>query len=203
MNTHCPSLKYSFSVLLNLLLYFTNSLLRCSKACLPADPGMKPATSLTASNSFFIALAISLRSFKCVVRYDWEARPLSTHFIVSRKVLRSVISSGILLSIFFNDADFLFSSWNASSDLAKRYSTTETQSHRFGGIILSRVKGRTIFSNRESYYLSVYHRRPRPCPAAAGYSRSCLDSDRHDGLFPERDRALFQDESSPPWRERL
>lgn len=59
-NTHCPSLKYSLSVVLNFFEYLTNSFLRCSTACLPDDPGMKPTTSLTASKSFLMALAISL-----------------------------------------------------------------------------------------------------------------------------------------------
>lgn len=59
--THCPSLKYSFSVVLNFFEYLTNSFLRCSTACLPVDPGMNPTTSLTASNSFLMALAISLQ----------------------------------------------------------------------------------------------------------------------------------------------
>lgn len=59
-DTHCPSLKYSFRVVLNFLEYFTNSFFLCSTACLPERPGMKPTTSLTASSSFLIALAISL-----------------------------------------------------------------------------------------------------------------------------------------------
>jgi hypothetical protein len=48
-----------------------------------------------------------------------------TYLIVSRNVFRSIISSGILLKILFSADDFLFSSWNASSDLLKRCSTTE------------------------------------------------------------------------------
>ena len=58
--TYCPSLKYSFNVLLNRFENLTNSRLRCSKACFPVLPGMNPATSFTASSSFLIALAISL-----------------------------------------------------------------------------------------------------------------------------------------------
>lgn len=45
--------------------------------------------------------------------------------MVSRKVFRSVISSGILLSILFKEVDLRLSSWNASSDRAERYSTTK------------------------------------------------------------------------------
>ena len=60
--THLESLKYSFKVVLNFLEYFTNSLLRCSTACLPDTPGMKEPISLTTSKSFFMALAISLKS---------------------------------------------------------------------------------------------------------------------------------------------
>lgn len=45
-----------------------------------------------------------------------------THFIVSRKVFLSVISSGIRLRIRLRDADFLLSSWKASSDRLSRYS---------------------------------------------------------------------------------
>lgn len=56
----CPSLKYSFNVVLNFFEYFTNSFLRCSTACFPDVPGMKPTTSFTASSSFLMALAISL-----------------------------------------------------------------------------------------------------------------------------------------------
>uniref|UniRef100_A0A2M4C673 Putative secreted protein n=1 Tax=Anopheles marajoara TaxID=58244 RepID=A0A2M4C673_9DIPT len=97
-----PSLKYSFSVVLNFLEYLTNSFFRCSTACLPEEPGMKPTTSFTASSSFLMALAIS--------------------FIVSRNVFRSAISSGIRLRIRFSAADFLFSSWNASSVRFRRYS---------------------------------------------------------------------------------
>lgn len=59
--TYSPCLKYSFKVLLNLFEYLTNSLLRCSSACLPVLPGMKPFTSLTASNNLLMALAISLK----------------------------------------------------------------------------------------------------------------------------------------------
>lgn len=55
-----PSLKYSFNVVLNFFEYFTNSFLRCSTACFPDVPGMKPTTSFTASSSFLMALAISL-----------------------------------------------------------------------------------------------------------------------------------------------
>jgi hypothetical protein len=99
-----PCLKYSFKVLLNLFEYLTNSLLRCSSACLPVLPGMKPFTSLTASNNLLMALAISL--------------------IVSRNVFRSLISSGIRLKIRLRAADLRFSSWKASSDLFSRYSTT-------------------------------------------------------------------------------
>ena len=62
--SYCPSLKYSFSVLLKRLENLTNSLFRCSRACLPVVPGMKPATSFTASSSFLIALAISLKRKK-------------------------------------------------------------------------------------------------------------------------------------------
>merc|ERR1719402_1062321 len=98
----CPSLKYSLRVLENFLLYFTNSLFLCSSACLPCAPGMYADTLLTASSSFLIALAISL--------------------IVSRKVFRSVISSGILERILFRLALFLFSSWKGSSVRLLRYS---------------------------------------------------------------------------------
>lgn len=59
MTTYWPSLKYSFRVLENLLEYLTNSLFLCSKACFPG-PGVYDDTSLTASNNFFIADAISL-----------------------------------------------------------------------------------------------------------------------------------------------
>lgn len=55
-----PSLKYSLSVVLNFFEYFTNSFFRCSTACFPDVPGMKPTTSFTASSSFLMALAISL-----------------------------------------------------------------------------------------------------------------------------------------------
>lgn len=47
--------------------------------------------------------------------------------IVSKNVFRSLISSGIRLKIRFNDADFLLSSWNASSVRFKRYSITILQ----------------------------------------------------------------------------
>lgn len=60
-NTYCPSLKYSFSVVLNFFEYFTNSFLRCSTACLPVTPGIKFPISLTTSSSFLMALAISLK----------------------------------------------------------------------------------------------------------------------------------------------
>lgn len=55
---------------------------------------------------------------------DFNINNNCTYFIVSRKVLRSVISSGIRLKIRFKAADFLLSSWNASSVLFKRYSIT-------------------------------------------------------------------------------
>lgn len=58
--TYCPSLKYSFNVVLNFFEYFTNSFFRCSTACFPDVPGIKPTTSLTASSNFLMALAISL-----------------------------------------------------------------------------------------------------------------------------------------------
>lgn len=45
--------------------------------------------------------------------------------MVSKNVFLSVISSGILLNIFFKAEDFLFSSWKASSERDSRYSTTE------------------------------------------------------------------------------
>ena len=45
-----------------------------------------------------------------------------SHFMVSRNVFLSVISSGIRLKILFKEADFLLSSWNASSDLDNLYS---------------------------------------------------------------------------------
>lgn len=48
-----------------------------------------------------------------------------THLIVSRKVFRSVISSGIRLKILLRDADFLLSSWKASSLLLSLYSITK------------------------------------------------------------------------------
>lgn len=57
----CPSLKYSFKVVLNFFEYLTNSFFLCSTACFPDDPGMKPTTSFTASSSFLMALAISLK----------------------------------------------------------------------------------------------------------------------------------------------
>lgn len=57
--TYCPSLKYSLRVLEKRLEYLTNSLLRCSNACLPT-PGVNVDTSFTASNNFLIADAISL-----------------------------------------------------------------------------------------------------------------------------------------------
>lgn len=130
--SYCPSLKYSFSVLLKRLENLTNSLFRCSKACLPAVPGMKPATSFTASSSFLIALAISLKGTQWVLKHIIqqpkhvsELQQWKTYLIVSRNVFRSIISSGILLRILFSADDFLFSSWNASSDLLKRCSTTE------------------------------------------------------------------------------
>ena len=59
-------------------------------------------TSLTASRSFLIALAISL--------------------IVSRNVFLSVISSGIRDRILLRLALFLFSSWKGYSVLLLRYS---------------------------------------------------------------------------------
>lgn len=57
-----PSLKYSFNVVLNFFEYFTNSFFLCSTACFPEDPGMNPTTSFTASSSFLMALAISLKT---------------------------------------------------------------------------------------------------------------------------------------------
>lgn len=44
--------------------------------------------------------------------------------MVSKNVLRSLISSGIRLKIRLSDADFLFNSWNASSERFNRYSIT-------------------------------------------------------------------------------
>lgn len=130
--SYCPSLKYSFSVLLKRLENLTNSRFRCSKACFPVVPGMNPATSFTASSSFLIALAISLKRTKWVLKhinqqpqYMSKLKQQKTYLIVSRNVFRSIISSGILLKILFSADDFLFSSWNASSDLLKRCSTTE------------------------------------------------------------------------------
>jgi len=115
--SYCPSLKYSFNVLLKRLENLTNSLFRCSKACLPAVPGMKPATSFTASSSFLIALAISLKRTQWVLKHTNQQpkhvsklKQWKTYLIVSRNVFRSIISSGILLRILFSADDFLFSS---------------------------------------------------------------------------------------------
>lgn len=122
-----PSLKYSLSVVLNFFEYFTNSFFLCSTACLPGIPGIKATTSFTASRSFLMALAISLQKIKrrvYVMRINHDDHQSSTHLIVSRNVLRSVISSGIRLKIRFKAADFLFSSWNASSLRLRRYSIT-------------------------------------------------------------------------------
>lgn len=133
--TYWPSLKYSLRVLLNRLLYFTNSRLRWSKACLPVSPGMKAVTSFTASRSFLIALAISLKksisySFLLLI-FVFYKKKKKTDLIVSRNVLRSVISSGILLNIRFNEVDFRLSSWNASSERDERYSITENKQDKF------------------------------------------------------------------------
>ena len=65
-------------------------------------PGMYWETSLTASSSRLMALAISL--------------------IVSRKVRRSVISSGMRDRIFLREADLRFNSWKGSSVREERYS---------------------------------------------------------------------------------
>ena len=46
----------------NFFEYFTNSRLRWSSACFPVGPGMNADTSVTQSNSFLMALAISLAS---------------------------------------------------------------------------------------------------------------------------------------------
>lgn len=131
--TYSPSLKYSLSVVLNFFENLTNSFLRCSTDCLPEAPGIKPTTSLTASSNFLMALAISLQyaehwiSMKTKhedslkANHNWN----KTHLMVSKNVFRSLISSGIRLKIRFNDADFLFNSWNASSDRFSRYSITE------------------------------------------------------------------------------
>jgi hypothetical protein len=54
--------------LLKRLENLTNSLFRCSKACLPVVLGMNPATSFTASSSFLIALAISLKRTQWVLK---------------------------------------------------------------------------------------------------------------------------------------
>lgn len=127
IDTHCPSLKYSLSVVLNFFEYFTNSFFRCSTACLPDVPGMNATTSFTASNNFLMALAISLQNMIILnenlfldnwIWFHW------THLIVSKNVLRSLISSGIRLKIRLSEMDFLLSSWNASSLRFKRYSLT-------------------------------------------------------------------------------
>jgi len=135
LSTYCPSLKYSFRVFENRLENLTNSLFRCSRACFPLDPGMKAATSFTASRSFLIAEAISLQKEKCrVIDKNYNKHSIHHHkkinkayLIVSKKVFRSVISSGIRLRIFFNAADFLLSSWKASSERLSLYSTTKIE----------------------------------------------------------------------------
>lgn len=55
---------------------------------------------------------------------EYEIQNLASYLIVSKNVFRSLISSGIRLRIRFSDADFLFSSWNASSVRFNRYSIT-------------------------------------------------------------------------------
>lgn len=122
-STYCPSLKYSLRVVLNFFEYLTNSFLRCSTACFPDEPGMNPTTSLTASNNFLMALAISLENLK-IFEVSYARTDRDTHFIVSKNVFLSVISSGMRLKIRFSAADFLLSSWNASSDRFRRYSIT-------------------------------------------------------------------------------
>lgn len=135
--TYSPSLKNSFRVLENRLENLTKSRFRCSSCCFPSEPGINPVTSFTASNSFLIALAISLQNKnkeRCLDSFlinswlhklrDISQNP-SAYLIVSRNVWRSVISSGIRQSIFFKAADFLFNSWKASSDRFSRYSTTK------------------------------------------------------------------------------
>lgn len=75
----------------------------------------------------------------------------SIYLIVSKNVFRSLISSGIRLKIRFNDADFLLSSWNASSERFKRYSTT-----------INNVKEKGIGESFTSYcsiLLSLWDRR--------------------------------------------
>lgn len=68
--TYSPSRKNSFSVLENRLENLTKSRFRCSSCCFPSEPGINPVTSFTASNSFLIALAISLRNKeRCLVSF--------------------------------------------------------------------------------------------------------------------------------------
>lgn len=67
----------------------------------------------------------NFRDFLWKIVEKWKI----THFIVSKNVFLSVISSGMRLKIRLRAADFLLSSWNASSDRFKRYSTTKT--HKF------------------------------------------------------------------------
>lgn len=117
--------------------------------------------------------------------------------MVSKKVLRSVISSGILLNILFSAVDFLLSSWKASSERAERYSTTATS----WNICIFLHTSPYAWS---TYLLSgAYRHNPMQCPASAGRSHSCPGSVQPFWQSPAPNREWCRDGCSLLSREQF
>lgn len=228
-NTYCPSLKYSFSVVLNFFEYLTNSFFRCSTACLPVTPGINEPISLTTSSSFFMALAISLWNHSIsITGTEISAEyyrnlvedmivplllTIFTHLMVSRKVLRSLISSGMRLSITLSATDLRFSSWNGSSVRVKRYSftTNSVELEKIPGTWLSTLRNLQLslwnnFWHKFRLYLIQIlhvddtHGLPRwCCPANARRPHLGWHLDRRVAWSTQRGHSRSPDCSAPIW----
>lgn len=102
------------------------------------------------SISNVINLQIS-RDNVCIITHNNKIKRRS-YLIVSKNVLRSLISSGIRLKIRLSEADFLFNSWKASSERFKRYSTTanETKIKAKKLIIFLKRKNRNFLRRKKN-----------------------------------------------------
>ena len=141
----CPSLKKSLSVMLNFLDWRIKSRFLISIICLSLGEESVEIISVTQSSTFFMPDAISL--------------------MVSRKMVRWFISSGIRESIFFNAVHFLLSSWNISSGRRIRRSSNSGQwlwSRKSDSLIFNAIPMSAFLNNA----ITRSCRRPGDCASA-------------------------------------
>lgn len=109
-----------------------------------------------------------------------------TYLMVSKNVLRSLISSGMRLKIRFNEADFLFNSWKASSVRFKRYSIT-----------IEKTKEEYFFLDKfiitQSRMCHTYGLFRKHHPAISVYSRSNWHSNRPSSVCSWQCHMIGQD----------